>query len=114
MSSDPFAPLSGKPAAALAVEPETRRSTVVPIPADAPPPPGHRLGKPAATWRYTDSTGALLGYVHRFDQDGDKQFRPQTLWREGAAGTLEWRWESWAAPRPLYGLDLLAARILCG
>jgi putative DNA primase/helicase len=110
MSSDPFAPLSGKPPAAPTIEREAGRSIVVPIPANAPPPPGHRLGKPGATWRYAAATGALLGYVHRFDGDGDKQFRPQTLWRDDAAGVLEWRWESWPAPRPLYGLDLLAAK----
>jgi putative DNA primase/helicase len=108
--SDPFAPLSGKPAVASAAAPEAGRGIVVPIPADAPAPPGHRLGKPTATWRYPDAAGALLGYVHRFDRDGDKQFRPQTLWRDDAAGALEWRWESWPAPRPLYGLDLLAAK----
>ena len=110
MSSDPFAPLSCKSAAVPAVEPHAGRSIVVPIPADAPSPPGHRLGKPAATWRYTDATGALLGNVHRFDRDGDKQFRPQTLWRDDMAAAFEWRWESWPAPRPLYGLDLLAAK----
>ncbi len=30
------------------------------------------------------------------------------LFRDGAGG-LAWRWESWPAPRPLYGLDRLAA-----
>lgn len=110
MSSDPFAPLSGTPAAAPTTGPEAGRSIVAPVPADAPAPREGRLGKPSATWRYTDATGALLGYVHRFDRDGDKQFRPQTLWRDDTAGALEWRWESWPAPRPLYGLDLLAAK----
>ena len=43
--------------------------SVVPVPADAPPPPAEhfKLGKPSATWTYTDATGAVLGYVLRFD-----------------------------------------------
>ncbi|SHG16069.1 hypothetical protein [Bradyrhizobium erythrophlei] len=107
--SDPFAPLGGKPASTLANDP-AGRGIVVPVPSSAPSAPSHPLGKPSATWRYADASGALLGYVHRFDQDGDKQFRPQTLWADHARSTLEWRFESWPSPRPLYGLDRLAAK----
>jgi hypothetical protein len=45
----------------------------------------------------------------RFDTADGKQFRPLTLWRD-ADGKLEWRWESWPSPRPLYGLKELAER----
>ena len=86
---------------------------VLPVPADAPlPPAGHfKLGKPAARWTYLDATGAVLGYVLRFDAaDGEKQFRPLTLWRPAKGGKPEWRWESWPPKRPLYGLAELAER----
>jgi energy-coupling factor transporter ATP-binding protein EcfA2 len=62
-------------------------------------------------WTYCDASGRLLGYVHRFDlAGGEKQFRPLVLFRPADGGPLTWRWESWTAPRPLYGLDRLAAR----
>ena len=113
MNDDAFAPLAPAASARSSRDSgaeESRASTIVmPIPADAPPPPPHRLGAPTATWRYRNADGALLCLVHRFDNRGEKQFRPQTLWRT-AAGVYEWRWESCPAPRPLYGLDQLAAR----
>jgi putative DNA primase/helicase len=46
----------------------------------------------------------------RFDPPSGKEFRPCALWRSETNGRLEWRWASWPAPRPLYGLDRLAAR----
>lgn len=112
MSGDPFAPLgggggsrgggrqSGSGAAAPAV---------MPVPPGAPAPPTrHRdLGEPTATWTYRDASGGVTGYVHRFDLPDGKQFRPLVLFRDG--DRLVWRWVSWPAPRPLYGLDRLAA-----
>lgn len=110
MSVDPFAPLNG----AVAAKPrkDVARMIVLPVPADAPPPPtSHpKLGKPTARWHYRDAAGAMLGFVSRFDADDGKQFRPLTLWRAEATGALTWRWESWPAPRPLYGLTALAER----
>ena len=86
---------------------------VVPVPGDAPPPPAAHptRRKPVARWAYRDKDGALLGYVLRFDgPDGAKDF-PFLTWCEPAAGGPgEWRWKSWDVPRPLYGLDRLAAR----
>lgn len=109
MSIDPFAPLDGGGSAKDHHDKTSpSRSIVLPVPADAPPLPPHRLGTPSATWTYRNAAGELLGFVHRFDPPEGKEFRPQTLWRE-ADGTLLWRFESWPAPRPLYGLDRLAA-----
>jgi putative DNA primase/helicase len=51
-----------------------------------------------------------LGFVLRFDADGDKQFRPLTYCRREAGGAAAWRWESWQGKRPLYGLQGLAER----
>jgi hypothetical protein len=45
-----------------------------------------------------------------FDRpDGGKEILPYTCWRN-RAGQLEWRRKWWPEPRPLYGLDQLAAR----
>lgn len=86
---------------------------VVPVPADAPAAPGEHptRGHAVATWEYRDSKGGLLGYVYRFDgPNGSKDFIPLTWNRHGAREVAEWRWRSWDVPRPLYGLDRLAAR----
>ena len=85
---------------------------MLPVPDDAPPRPAEHfmLGKPTATWRYTDASGGLLGYVDRFDTaDGEKVFRPLT-YAAHVQGRTAWRWESWPPKRPLYGLQSLARR----
>jgi hypothetical protein len=86
-------------------------SIVVPVPADAPPPPQRhaKLGTPSGVWIYRDRDGAVLGQIARFDRPDGKTYLPLTLWR-GAAGGFQWRWKAWPCPRPLYGLDRLAAR----
>jgi len=109
---DPFAPISRIPSKAAAPE---RKSWVpeMPVPEDAPPPPAahFKLGAPAATWRYTDASGGLLGLVLRFDTpDGEKVFRPLIYARPASGGKPAWRWESWPPKRPLYGLRGLAGR----
>src|SRR5215472_14440413 len=59
---------------------------------------------------YRDATSRLLGYVCRFDlKSGGKDFRPLTYCKSDA-GRLAWRWQSWPAPRPLFGLDRLAKK----
>jgi hypothetical protein len=42
--------------------------------------------------------------------DGGKEFLPATFCQHPATGAREWRFKSWLAPRPLYGLDRLTAR----
>jgi hypothetical protein len=83
---------------------------VSPIPADAPDAPKThpRFGLSTAAWTYRDAHGAPLFQILRFDPPGQrKQFLPLSLWREAAA--LRWRWKSVPTPRPLYGLEKLAA-----
>jgi putative DNA primase/helicase len=83
--------------------PASESEVVLPIPADAPPMPETHfvLGQPSGRWTYRDSAGALLFAILRFDKaDGNKEFRPLTLWRE--AQGFCWRWKSVPAPRPLY------------
>lgn len=97
--------------AGVTLEAPARRSVPAPVPvlqlapADAPPPPRHPKHGPASrTWAYRSASGDLFGYVCRFDlPDGGKEVMPLT-W-DGA-----WRWKALPKPRPLYGLDRLAAK----
>lgn len=70
----------------------------------------HPLGAPHATWEYRDDLGRLIGYVCRFNTP-DRP-RPKEIfgysWAVSDSGKLDWRWLSFAKPRPLYGLDKLA------
>lgn len=85
---------------------------ILPVPPDAPPPvfQHRKLGRPASAWDYKDANGKVLGYTARFNKvDGGKDILPYTYCR-AADGRREWRWQSFPTPRPLYGLDKLAAR----
>jgi hypothetical protein len=91
----------------------TDNEIVMPVPEDAPPAPSEHfeLKNPTETWTYTNTAGATIGYVCRFDPPGrKKEFRPLTLHRIN--DKLEWRWEGWKSKRPLYGLRRLAERPL--
>jgi hypothetical protein len=71
----------------------------------------------AARWEYRNAAGELIGYVYRFNlpektpgkNDGGKEVCPQVFARNNETGELEWRWLSFPKPRPIYGLELLAA-----
>lgn len=97
------------PAQPSKVEPlKARWETITPVPDDAPEPPrAHRYrGIPTHTWAYRDRSGALLGYVCRFTtSDGGKEILPLVWARNSTSGRCEWRWQQWAEPRPLYGLE---------
>ena len=63
------------------------------------------LGPPSARWTYFDGNGEVLGYVARYDPAGErKQIVPWTFDGDG------WGMGQWPQPRPLYGLQELAAR----
>ena len=82
---------------------------LLPIPDDSPPPPEHpKLGKPSATWTYRDADGRPLFHVLRFETANGKELRPLTYCE--ADGTRAWQWQALPEPRPLYGLDRLAAK----
>ncbi len=114
MTDDPFRPLSKRRTAGggpTKVDPASW-SPVLPVPADAPAPPAahYKLGAPTATWTYRDADGRVLGYVLRFDTAAGKESRPLSFCgRATGAATPEWRWRGFDVPRPLYGLDRLAA-----
>jgi hypothetical protein len=109
---DPFTPIHGKSNGQARAPGVQEWLVVMPVPPDAPKPPeAHpKLGKPSSADPYSAPAGALLGFVYRFDTPRGKEFRPLVLYRSVTSGALVWRWESWPAPRPLYGLDRLAAR----
>lgn len=61
-------------------------------------------------WAYRDAAGQLIGYVCRFTKpSGGKEVVPQTWCVNTQTGEASWRWQSFEKPRPLYGLDKLAA-----
>ena len=69
------------------------------------------LGDPVDVWEYRDAKSRLLGYVCRYAGPSEgKEFRPLT-YCEGPGGVRMWRYKSFPAPRPLYGLDRLAQRL---
>lgn len=82
-----------------------------PVVAEAPPRPSQtpslrhpRHGDASASWCLRDAAGEPIHYVARYDTDTGKEIVPWT-W-DGQ----QWRMKGPAAPRPLYGLDRLAAR----
>jgi predicted P-loop ATPase len=87
--------------------PESARRVVTPVPADfAECLCVHtRYGKPSARWTYRNAHGEVLGYVARYDPQGErKQIIPWTWDGE------RWGMGQWPAPRPLYGLQEIAER----
>lgn len=79
---------------------------------DGTPGPGfkhYRHGQAAAYWTYRDTGGRLLGYVCRFEPgQGRKEILPLT-YCQNANGQRAWKFKGFPEPRPLYGLDRLAA-----
>ena len=69
----------------------------------------HRFGVASAFWSYTSADGRLYGAVCRFDLPGGGKDVVPLTWARHADGREQLRWLSFAKPRPLYGLDLLAA-----
>lgn len=109
---DKFRPLTDDECetASIAETPSDDGELVSPVPPDAPNVPNThpRFGRPTQTYTYRDASGAVLSHNLRFDRPGErKQFVPLSLWRD--AKGLRWRWKGFPAPRPLYGLDRLAA-----
>jgi len=63
-------------------------------------------GEPAAFWTYLNAERKLLFYIVRYNMsDGKKQILPFTWSANGC-----WVNKGYPAPRPLYGLELLAER----
>jgi P4 family phage/plasmid primase-like protien len=93
----------------------TRQSKVRPTDERlGPPPPGvgkpvfthFKFGEPQGIWTYKDSDGSVLFYTARYfnKEENKKEFLPYS-W---SLASSKWVRKLWPAPRPLYGLDLLA------
>jgi putative DNA primase/helicase len=107
-AADTWAP--AKPIPHERTEPVPERITSKP-PADAPAPSMkiRALGDPSRVWCYRDTDGGTLGYVARYETPEGKQIRCWSWGRRGD-GDPAWGCGHWTKPRPLYGLDRLAAR----
>lgn len=114
-----FAPLNMTSATSRAPHDEWR--PVQPLPTDAPElsmgiinrfcPEGYACSTRSY---YRNAAGQILGCVVRYDRPANgvaaaKQVKPFTFC-EGPDGKREWRCKGFPQPRPLYGLDRLAAR----
>ncbi len=86
---------------------------ILPAPGHAGEPPKAHIkrGLPERTWCYRDASDKPLGYVYRFKTStGGKEILPLVFARNETTGAEEWRWMAFPEPRPLYGLDRLAAK----
>ena len=117
--ADEFKPLTSQEKAAGAKVKKPSKDegvAIVPVPDDAPLTiPHHWLGVPVFVWSYHDAAGKLLMKICRFNKPSDnpdkpdKDFFPLT-YRQYKDGSSRWEWKGLDEPRPLYGLDRLAAR----
>lgn len=77
---------------------------------------GHRRYRPSAVFAYRNAHGALLGYVLRIELPAEsprgkpRKWTPQVTWCIGPDGMRQWCLQAFSEPRPLLGLDALAAR----
>jgi hypothetical protein len=114
-----FAPLNVT--SATSPPPDDEWHPVLPVPTDAPElslsvinrscPKGYTFTNRRC---YLNAAGQILGYVGRYDRPANglpaaKQVKLFTFW-EGPNGEREWWCKGFKEPRPLYGLDRLAAR----
>lgn len=108
------APAARQPARGRDAEGDTCRWVpILPAPNHAGDPPKAHIkrGLPEIAWCYRGAAGEVLGYVYRFKtSDGGKEVLPLVFARHAVTGAEEWRWMAFPEPRPLYGLDRLAAK----
>lgn len=110
-----YAAIKGLTQSAAARELTGEAAGPAPVPRCAPPalakPNGQaadftgehaRLGLPSALYPYRDAAGEVLFFIARYETTSGKQIRP---WVYTAAG---WVNRAYPAPRPLFGLELLA------
>jgi hypothetical protein len=111
MSPEMFDPLpTGSAGVVPPRAPEWR--VILPAPEDEPAPPAKhpKLGAPAGWWGYRDDAGRVLGHVCRFNAPGGGKEIRSLVFAEHKKWGRQWRWLGFPKPRPLYGLDRLAAR----
>lgn len=101
------------PAAAKNVERLNTPRAIIPVPDDVPNPTFNHFehGEPSRVWTYYSTDGRVLLYVCRFDHaDGSKDIIPRS-WCEHPGKPSRWTWRGITGkdPRPIYGMDRLAA-----
>lgn len=107
-----FAPVEGhNPVSEAAPSQAPEFRPIVPVPEDAPEPNFEhpKFGKPEAVYVYRGAAGERLGYVLRFPKGADMPKGLPLTFCESPEGKLEWRHKAFGIPRPLYGLNRLAA-----
>ena len=116
---DAYEYLGGQPELARNVTAETKtakRDWISTKPPTDEPPPNFDvgIGKPSRVWTYRDADGAILGYIARYDLGSNgssrKEIRPFTWGHYEDEDEERWQAKTWTKPRPLYGIDRLAAR----
>lgn len=88
-----------------ASKPKPEWVAMIPIPADASPPPAQAANE--TRHAYYDAEGWLAFYQCRFEKPEGKSFSALSYGHNGD-GALRWAKKSPVAPRPLYNLHLLA------
>lgn len=109
--ADMFAPLTAQEKIAVGPDQKPDSVAIIPVPheAEIAPQKHPQLGVPHHVWDYLDADKRLLQKVCRFiSAEGKKEDRPLS-YRKFSDGTSRWAWKALDAPRPLYGLDRLAA-----
>lgn len=102
-----------KPERAAEEKQKTEWRPILPVPEGVPDAPlaQRYRGKYSMRWEYRDAEGRLLGYTCRFEKtNGGKEILPLTWCQSAETGEFAWEWISFPEPRPLYGLDRLAAK----
>lgn len=100
-----------KPAMFTPKSSEMQQIVIGPPPAGSPGPylMHVKFGAPSYTWCYKDHKSNPIFYIARYDAPGErKQFFPFSWRTDTQPGG--WVQKGYPAPRPLYGLDLLALR----
>lgn len=98
---------------------QNRARAIWPVPSSAPPPPVTdkrwrgpvKLGKLTETWTYRDASGAVMGFVSRFDAtNADGVTKKQILPLNYFGRSSGWRFKGHGHVNdPIYGLDRLAS-----
>lgn len=100
-------------------KPQNRARAIWPVPSSAPPPPRTDKGRKGpvkpwpltGTWTYLDASGAVMGYVSRYDvTDANGITKKQILPLHYFGRSSGWRFKGHGHDNdPIYGLDRLAS-----
>ena len=89
---------------------------ILPVPDNVPEPPKahYKFGPPTMQWSYFDENAHLIGHMFRIDRKSSKSGKAKKdffpiVYCKSDTGDYDWRFRQWEVPRPMYGLDRLAA-----